>query len=269
MAKHTKKWQSLYKSVMGWQTRARAKDSRLRKAGARNVSEISPVVDANQLQNMTYHELERYRHSLNVYTDRNNSYIVLESGEAVRRSDMRRMRRLLNEVNRTRRKMVERLESVHVSGAADLQRRYAERAFFDPITHERIARPIGTGSPLEPVVMTVNPTTASELQSRIDALRRMRTHDFSYVAEHRRKSVMGMAASMNNPRLIDALRDLTDMQLMFAVERMGLIEKLEMFYQSNEEYSEGYISMRDLDPEGYEAMQESIIDLVPDIKRAM
>lgn len=260
MARHTKKWEQLYKSTMAWQRRAQSKERRLRKQGATNVKDISPVKSARDLQKMTYHELEKYRHELNVFTDRNTAYQILPSGQAVDKKEIRKLRRQIAKVNRMRRQVRERLSRAEVSGAQDIETRYRMRAQRDPLTGEIVPGPRGSGGPWDPVVMTELPQTAEALERRLETARQMLKHDWPHVVAGQRRSAVAMAEQTGNDDLVDAIRSLSDYQLSFAIERLGLIDSLALYYQSRHDYDMGRFAVAEIDPEGYQDMQQSVID---------
>lgn len=267
--KHTKKWEALYRSTMQWQGRAQAKQRRLTAKGATNVSEISPVLPARSLQSMSYHELERYRNDLAQFSDRNTSFTILKSGEAVRTGDIRRLKRMVRQINRTRAQQVERLNAPkNVPRAVDLKWKHAERTFIDPITHKPTRPPVGMGSPFAPVRFTELPSSAESMRSLEKSFRRMRARTFEDVARAYRASAVKIANQMNNPELSDQIDDLSDFELVFAAERMGLLEDLAAWYLSVADFESGRAAPSDTDPEGYELMQQSLMERLGDLQSA-
>lgn len=267
--KHTKKWEALYRSTMEWQKRAQAKQGRLRKKGVVNLGEISPVKSARDLQGMTYYELSRYRNDLAKFSDRNTSFTVLESKEAVRTSDLKRMRRMVRQINKKRAQQVERLnQAQNVPSAVDLKWKYAQREFIDPITHKVTRPPVGYGSPFAPVRFTELPSSKKAMQNLEKAFKRMRERTFDDVARAYRKSALAMAAQTGNEELYDQILDLSDFELVFACERMGLIEKLAAWYLPESDFEKGVAHPGDEDPQGYEEMQYSLSDQLADLQDA-
>lgn len=245
---------------MSWQKRAQAKERRLRRAGATNLDDISPVKSARELQTMSYRELERYRHQLNVFTDRNTAFQILPSGQAVDRREVRKLRRQIAKVNRMRRDVREWLGRAQVSGAQDIEARYRARAQRDPMTGEIVPGPRGSGGPWDPVTMTELPSDIRALQNRLEIARQMLSHDWPHVIAGQRRSAEAMAAQTGNDDLIEAIRGLSDYQLSFAIERLGLLDNLALYYQSKSDYDLGRFAIREIDPEGYVDMQQSVID---------
>lgn len=259
MAK-TKKWQQLYASTMKWQRRAQAKQRRLKNQGVTNLAEISPVRSARDLQGMSYRELERYRHSLNEFTDRNTAFTILPSGQAVDRRELRKLRRTVSRVNRMRGEVRRNLMRQQVVGAADLETRYRDRSHIDWRTGKRVPGPRGTGAPWEPVTMSELPKDAKTLQRRLETARQMLKHDFPTVIAGQRRAARAMAEQTGNAELVDAIDSMTDFQLSFAIERLGILENLSLYYTSKDDQEQGRIAMAELDPEGYADMQQRVIE---------
>ena len=269
--KRTKKWDDLYKSTMRWQKRARQKASRLRKKGAtaEEIARVSSIKPAGELQKMSYYELQRYRHSLSEFSDRGTGFTVLKSGELLSRKESGLLKRTLAAVNRARARVRQWLSSVQAKGAVDIERKWRERQFLDPITHKPTAAPRGTSSPFEPVVMGEQPATRKIYKQRLEVLQRMRERTFEEVASAHRKSAVDMARQMGGDDLADAIAGLSDFELEFAIERMGLLEDLSLWYTSSADFARGVATAEELDPEGHVDALAAITQRVETIKRMM
>lgn len=248
-ARKSRAWESAYKTAMMWQRRARAKDSRLRKRGVTNIEDISPVKPAKEVQTMTIYELRRYAHELNNHVDRNVGAVKqLASGEGIRRQEYRKIeseiKRNVAAENQRRAKHRAALDSRATGDIREqtTQERIAQTSGFSLRTLKPEPAPRGTGSVLSPITMGEEPRTLNALRTRLAVSRRWRGRTTADVIASQRKSVSDMLDQVmgyENRGSGKLIKGLSDMQLSYAIERLGLLDLLGNVYQSKSDYENG------------------------------
>lgn len=216
------------KTARMWEKRARAKDRRL--IDAANLEAYSPTFGASRdLESMNIHELRRYTHEMSTYTA--ERFVRAQNGELISGREMRRVKSQIKKENARRKKLRESIENV--PGAENIPTvndNLASHLRLDPRTLKPIEGAWGSGSPLEPIRFTERPRTAASFKRIQKSIRNVRSHDNAYLYDRYRRSAEGMAAQTGDAELAKAIRKMSDRQLMFAVERMGLIERLAYIY---------------------------------------
>lgn len=262
--KHTAKWNALYKSTMKWQQKARAKERRLAAKGANNVGEVSPVKTPAELQNMTYSQLEKYRHSLNVFSDVNtkfvitpdkravsaNSTVTLESGERIKWRRWQTLRNAVNKVNRQRSAMQSAMENVALPPAYDERRRYST-VRYDPYTGEKVQRT--SEDSISGVVHGPSklPKSTKDLNQMIGTYRRMGERGFDSVVEQARGNAIKIAGMLGWEGVALELEDMDPSVLAMAIEYFDLFGNLNLWYSDNMRLGDpfaGYYEPQDEDP---------------------
>ena len=270
-----------YKTAMMWQRRARAKERRLRARNITNVDELSPVLSANNVKEMTTYELRRYTHELAQFADRNYGAIKqLSSGQGI---NQREYRKITNEINRNVAKVNERkaqhaktLQDMGSTGRSDefsVTNRIKSLEGFDFKKMKPTNAPRGTGSVLTPVYVTEEPETLAQLRARLEWSRTAAERTTADVIASQRKSVMGMLQGVialgggDVDAVTAVVNSLTDYQLSFAIERLSILDLVGYLYLPQDRYLEGDYSMVDDNPTQYAEEANGIVERLVAVKQ--
>ena len=246
-----------------WNQRARDKERRLERQGATNLADISPRVNPRDLPNMSTRELQRYASQLNRFVS--EGYQQLHSGELVTKREVRKMKRDIRRINRTRNRAAAALDAIadfpHAKTVDELR---MERMRYDPNTLEPLPTRRGVGSPLDPLIVTEEPRTLSAFRARQKWVADLVHEPMSAVVERQRRSAVGMASQTGNEELVKLLGKATDFQLQYLVERMGLLDSLSYLYTSQIDLDKGRISIKELremtEPGSYDSDVDEILE---------
>lgn len=285
MAGHTKKWEQLYKSTMKWQARARAKERRLRKQGITNVDEFSPVKTPKELQAMTYAELSRYRHDLNVFSDRNTRFvslptgegisekgrITLDSGETITGREWAKLQRAVKRANAPRVRFFESLRGVKLSPALEAQREQMMMRTMNPRTGA-IEVPAFGESDYGVLRMNTLPWTRKAFEQRQRYVKRFEQLGAAQVAAEQRESaraILGQYGDVTADRLQSVLDSLTDSEFLTLTQVTSFFDSIKLKYISEADYTAGRLSPADLVmSQDLDSELESVIDNARAIKNA-
>lgn len=273
--KHTAKWQALYKSTMKWQKKARAKERRLAAKGATNVSGVSPVKTPAELQNMTYAQLERYRHSLNVFSDVNTRFVITPDNHAVNARESvtlrsgeklpwRRWQTLQNavaRVNKQRGTIQDALETAAVPPAYEHQRTYSTPR-FDPYTGKPLTRTYEESVAGKVRGPSRLPKSLADFESMLGSYRGMAERGFDTTLKNARMNAIKIADLVGWNDVADELAHMPDNVLAFATEYLGLFDRLQEYYDDNMALGDpyaGYYSMKDADPDGWSSNEQTLL----------
>ena len=232
------------KTARMWNRRAAAKENRMRKDGVTNISEVSPRVNPKDLPSLSTQELRRYAHALNEFVS--ERYMKLPSAEVVPRREWTALKRDVQRENRRRAEMQARLEQTEFPGARRIEERMASWRRLDPETLQPLPSARGTGSPIEPIIMTEPPRTAAAFRTRREWAHRISREAPAVRVARQRASAVGMALQTGNEQLASMLMKASTFQLQYMVERLDLLEKLSLLYTSPSDIERGVATMREL-----------------------
>lgn len=258
MAGHTKKWQQLYKSTMAWQKRARAKEGRLRKQGITNVGELSPVKSPKELQSMSYAELSRYRHELNVFSDRNTRFvqvptgkaipergkIPLDSGETITGREWAKLQRAVGRANAPRVDFFDKLKNVELRPELEAQREQMMMANVNPRTLQ-VETPALGESDYGVIRSTALPWTRRAYKQRLAYAKRLEQVGIGEVAAKQRESARKILETYGGGAADDVLAlldTLSDSQLLTLTQTTEFFDDIKSGYQSRADYEAGRMS---------------------------
>ena len=258
MAGHTKKWQQLYKSTMAWQKRARAKERRLRKQGITNVNDLSPVKSAKELQSMSYAELSRYRHELNVFSDRNTRFvqvptgkaiperekIPLASGETITGREWAKLQRAVDRANAPRVNFFESVKSVELRPELEAQREQMMMANINPRTLQ-VETPAFGESDYGILRSTALPWTRAAYKARLGYARKLAQVGVAETAAKQRDSARKILETYGDDTaetVIEQLDTLSDNQMLTLTQITSFFDDILQGYISAEDYEAGRMS---------------------------
>lgn len=262
MAGHTKKWQQLYKSTMAWQKRARAKEGRLRKQGITNVNELSPVKSPKELQAMSYAELSRYRHELNVFSDRNTRFvqvptgkavsekakIPLDSGETITGREWARLQRAIDRANAPRIDFFNKLKAVELRPELEAQREQMMMANVNPRTLQ-VETPAFGESDFGILRSNALPWTKRAYKQRLIYAKRLEKLGINEVAAQQRANAREILETYGGGVADDILGELdtlSDNQFLMLTQSTEFFDFIRAGYQSRKDYEAGRMHPREV-----------------------
>lgn len=259
------------KTAKMWQSRSRAKDRRYK--GSANLSDYSPTAGEKvDFSSMSTRDIQKYTHSLSGYVSERMRR--LPSGEIVSGREYRKLKSTVSRENRRRRRLREDISGAEVREGAprrdilSVEDVLSESRRLDPRTLKPIQGPSGSGSPLEPIALTEVPPTRAAFDRMMARMQDIVKRPDSLIYDRYRRSAVGMAEQTGDPGLVRKIQGLSDRQLMFAVERMGLIEQLALIYTPGVDIEEFRASTSELQAFGeYDENVRAISDDVDYLKR--
>lgn len=216
----------------------------MRKQGITNIGEVSPRINPKDLPGLSTRELEQYAHTLNQFVS--ERFVTLPSSEVVPRSDWNQLKRDVARENKRRAQMRERLSQTEFPGARRIEERMASWRRLDPETLQPLPSARGTGSPIEPIIMTELPRTKAAFENRREWAHRLSREPAAARVARQRQSAVGMAMQTGNDQLVSMLMKASTFQLQYLVERLDLLDKLSMLYTSPADIERGVATMREL-----------------------
>lgn len=267
MARMTRARREALEAARTAQKRTRDKEYRLRKRGAAMVGDLSPRVSMAEVRSMSTRELRAYARRLNRFSSERS--VVLESGEVIPESVIRRINRNIAEHNRKAARERERIDKVNRDlpkvGERFVQTRVS--VGVDPNTMQPYveAEPGQTGATLQPIISTEPPKTAKQAMRRLKASERWAHPNYMRRTATQRRSIIEMLERIGMDAESDRVRRMSSLAVSVMVNRYGIFDEIDLWYMPNTSDIEGQIGYNPQEFRGFQADMNAILDSLVDV----